>query len=133
MSIKDDRYYKTTYHDFDIFEGCFGDSSIMPTDVDFLVERRRNFLFIEFKPEGVLIRSGQRILLENLSKVPKFTVVAVFHEPRKPHEKLEVTNMRIFPGREIIPMDNDGIIDYVKEWYRLANRLQSEIEEELKK
>jgi hypothetical protein len=57
----------------------FGETRIAPGDVDglFVVERARRFLFMETKGTNEQLPEGQRILLEQLSFVPGFTVLLV--------------------------------------------------------
>lgn len=123
MSAIDQRHYIKTFHDFDIFKGCFGNSKIMPSDIDFIVERKNNFLMMEFKPEDKAVFYGQELLLQRLSRVPKFTVVLVFHSRgRTLHEKLDVKAMKEYPNGERIEANNKNLIIFVTEWYAKADK-----------
>ena len=42
---------------------------VAPTDGDFILERKGNVLFIEFKPEGVKPGKGQRMTLTTLERL----------------------------------------------------------------
>lgn len=57
----------------------FGDTRIHPTDVDclFVVERKGRFLWIEWKEEAEIVSDGQKILMDQLSYVPGFTVLVL--------------------------------------------------------
>jgi hypothetical protein len=61
--------------DFSDLEGVIpSNPKLMPSNVDFILERRGKFLFGEFKKPEEQISGGQRILLEQLSKVSGFKV-----------------------------------------------------------
>lgn len=63
--------------------GSFSDH-VRPMDIDFLVERNGRFLVFETKAPGVPIETGQRRALEALSRIPQFTVAALWGEPDEP-------------------------------------------------
>lgn len=124
MSAVDRQPYPVPWHDFDMFMGCFGNTKIMPTDIDFIVERKGNFLVMELKVENKQIFYGQELMLMNLSKIPKFTVVLAYHKPRSKcslcgaiHDKPEFTSIRIYPSLKVVPITNEGLKNIVSEWY----------------
>lgn len=123
MSTIDGLKYTKTFHDFDIFKGCFGNSRIMPSDLDFIVERKANFLCMEFKPGDKTISMGQHILLQRLSRVPKFTVILVYHiKGRALHESVMATSMQIYPDGKRIECNNEDIIKCVSLWFENADK-----------
>ena len=104
-------------HDFEIFEGCFGKTRIMPTDIDGCVERGGNFLLIEYKPGNKSLTIGQRITLETIACNPLYTVIVVWHIPSELHEHKNVTHMQILPfGKKISITEND-LRSFVNLWF----------------
>lgn len=58
--------------------GCFGDTKIMPMDIDGIVERKGNFLIFETKRNGIPVPKGQMITLNRLVEVGKMTVMIIY-------------------------------------------------------
>jgi len=114
-------YIGEKWHDFTVLKGCFGDSRIMPTDIDGMVERNGHFLVIEFKPDGKSITTGQKIMLRRLSKLNEFTVLVIWHEPCAVHEFKVPVAMQQFPDVTIEETDIDGVRSVVKLWYQMAD------------
>lgn len=52
--------------DFHGLKGLFPLASILPSDIDFIVERNGRFLIGEIKLQGTPIPAGQQILFDNL-------------------------------------------------------------------
>lgn len=71
-------FYRPQYAE----DWTFLDHPCLPTNMDGITERHGRFLVLEVK-RGEEISTGQHIMLERLSKVPKFTVVVVWsrHTP----------------------------------------------------
>lgn len=98
----------------------FGNSKICVGDVDglFVVERKGYFIFIETKTINEPLTLGQEILLKELSKVNKFTVILLRGETGLPVELTiykngkqgakEMTNKKLFQNR-------------VDTWFEIAN------------
>ena len=99
----------------------FGDSRIAPCDVNgmFVVERAQHFLFIETKTEQEPITQGQRILLEQISCIPKFTVLLIRGPKSHPTELI-----RILRGRWSKPeaTNREEIQRRIDSWFEAANR-----------
>lgn len=132
MSAVDRQPYKIAWHDYDIFLGCFGDTKIMPADLDFIVERHGKFLVMEFKEIGKDMFIGQDITLKKLSKLPGFTVFLAYHEPRKKchecesvHDSPNFVSMKIYPNGELFKINNEILISFVKNWYKQADNIYS--------
>jgi hypothetical protein len=115
MSLRDPKKYMAAAWNFDPFNACFT-GNIKACDVDFIVERKGNFLVIEFKPAWSALKVGQRILLEKLSRLPKFKVLFVEGETDDP------VAYRVFPdyGTEI-PVDMDGLCAIIRFWFETVN------------
>lgn len=127
MSAINRQPYSVAWHDFDMFMGCFGNTKIMPTDIDFIVERKGNFLIMELKTEGKQVFYGQELMLLNLSKLPKTTVVLLYHKPRSKCDKCGAihdipifTSKRIYPEHTTTPTNNEDIKKFVSNWFKSA-------------
>ena len=59
MTIKDINGYVRTLWNWDCLVDCFGNSKIMPSDIDGFVERNGRFLVIETKSPGTELLPGQ--------------------------------------------------------------------------
>ena len=114
--------YGIPWHDFSLFNGCFGNSQVMPTDVDGIVERRGNFLFIEFKTDGKSVSTGQLITLKKLGRLKMFVVVVIWHEPCKIHDPKIPTAMQILPSGKKTSADTASVRDFVKKWWSKADK-----------
>jgi len=121
MSIFDSHKYKTIFHDFDFLSGCFGNTRVMPTDIDGIIERNSNFLVMEFKPEGKRLSTGQRIMLERMSKIDVFTVLVIWHTPCEMHEPKVPTSIQAMPSKELKKVDVQEVRKIVCNWWDMAN------------
>jgi hypothetical protein len=88
------------------------------TDVDFLVERKGQFLVYETKGPGVDLHDdkakGQRMALERLARLPQFTVAAVWGNPDEPEFFQECVNGVWRPQYET---SNGGLWHYTADWF----------------
>ena len=66
----------------EVFDKCFP-GLIAFTDIDWIVERHGQFVFMEWKMSGCELTKGQRILLEQLSMLAQFTVIVVWGDAEK--------------------------------------------------
>lgn len=107
--------YANNVWDFGIFDGCFGHTNIVPTDIDCIVERNGHFLVLEFKPSVAELPLGQELLLKQLAGLSSFTVAVVgCHGPGKPYEFAQVKADAIGP---VAPMDLEGLRRRVSKWF----------------
>lgn len=100
--------------DWDILAGCFGGSRIMPTDIDGLVEHNGNFLLLEAKRPGVLLKTGQRIVFERLQRTGLFTVIVAWGDTNTPM-KLRVMTPKV--TRDFEPANLEMFRSFVAQWY----------------
>lgn len=99
--------------------GSFADN-VRPMDIDFLVERNGNFLVFETKPPGgAEINSGQRRALEQLSRIPKFTVATLYGEPDEPELIQRCIRGRWGNQHEFTQRD---LWHFGADWWALVNR-----------
>jgi len=88
-------------------------------DIDFLVERRGQFLVFETKPGNVDIPFGQRRALEALARNPEFTVAALWGEPDEPEQIQEcVRGVWVQPR----PFSAKDLWNYGADWWLHVNR-----------
>jgi len=120
MSEKDN-IYKDQWHDYKQFISCFGTTKIMPTDIDFCVERNGKFLIIEFKTVGKPISVGQDILLKKLSMLPNFSVWCVHHEKTVIHHPKEYVDICIYPNKKYIPINTGALLQFIHSWFKKAD------------
>lgn len=118
MTIENERAYLDNIWNHAIWNGCFGDTKISPTDVDGLVERNGYFLLLEFKAPRATIGTGQRLAQDSLLATGAFTVMNIWGHPDHP-EKIEIRTWR--KNFEIQEIDLDGARDKVETWYKHIN------------
>jgi hypothetical protein len=103
--------------DWKILEGCFGETSVTPTDVDALIQRRDKFLFIETKQPGAPVPPGQKYALEHLAKYGD--TVLIVHGSEK-----EVTELKkmTYAGEHVYEKPSiDKLRSVVAGWWNFAN------------
>ncbi len=100
-----------------MFNGCFS-GKIRPCDIDGVVERNSQFLFLEAKPPRGHLSGGQAILLKRLSALPGCTVLIMYGKPQLP-ERMQIMEA----GQVGQPQDCDleTVRLYVKTWFRKAD------------
>ena len=77
---KDEKcYIRNALTDWAIFNECFSPTGIKISDIDGVVERYGQFLFIEVKQNKKSIPVGQKILFKNLTRnAPHIAVLVLF-------------------------------------------------------
>ena len=111
--------------DWDWMANCFGESKIMPMDIDGVVERKGNFLKFESKEVGKAIPMGQLFTLQAYHRLECFTVLFVYG--KKTPEMLASWDAPDF--RSGVVMDETKPVkvtvlqaqNYVAAWYRYAD------------
>jgi len=88
MSIHNAEKFVSTLWDWGCLDGCFGQTRIKPTDVDGMVERNGEFLWMETKSPRVAIPTGQMRMFEQLTRLGVFTVLIIWGNPGCPEELL---------------------------------------------
>ena len=84
-------YTNSVWQWCEVLKGCFGNTTIEPSDIDGIVERNGYFLVIEAKGKNARMSRGQEIMLRRLAKIDKFTVVVVWGDKYKPERLLVMT------------------------------------------
>lgn len=118
MSIRNMNAYDRGFWDWKILQGCFGNTSISPTDVDGLVERKGNFLFIETKQPGAPMPKGQEITLRSLAQRGHTVLIA-----RGSDEKVTGLEKWTAMGDESFPNATlQTLREMVAGWFDFANK-----------
>lgn len=120
MTINNPDKYLAGIWDWAILDGCFGETRIKPTDIDGMVERNGNFLFLETKAPGVPLPQGQEISFKRLAEHPDTVVMVVWGEQNKPMQ-LKVYS-RKHPDGKTIDADSDTFRRFVRIWYERADK-----------
>lgn len=118
MTIEDPQRFLDGVWDWAILKGCFGDTKIMPTDVDGLVERNGLFLVLETKQSGAEVPQGQLITFQQLAKTGKFTIFIIWGKKHWPERIQFITRQRTHA-----PIGCNGfeLLAHVKRWFEWAN------------
>lgn len=119
MTINNPDKYMAGVWDWAILDGCFGQTRIKPTDIDGMVERNGNFLFLETKAPGAALPQGQEIALKQLVRSDGDVVMVVWGEQNKPVQ-LQVFSLKC-PDGKVIDADGETFRRYVKLWYERAD------------
>ncbi len=119
MTINNPDKYLAGIWDWAILDGCFGETHIKPTDIDGMVERNGNFLFLETKAPGVPLPRGQEISFRRLAAQPDTVVMVVWGEQNQPVQ-LQVFSS-LFPDGKLIKADGDTFRHFVQVWYERAD------------
>ena len=119
MTINNPDLYMAGVWDWAILDGCFGQTRIRPTDIDGMVERNGNFLFLETKAPGAHLPKGQELSFKRLVKRAGAVVIVVWGEQNKP-EQLQVFSPKN-PDGKLIDADAELFRRYVQRWYEKAD------------
>lgn len=87
MTIRNLEKYVDSLWDWGFLDRCFK-RNIKVTDVDGLVENGGQFLLIEAKSRGVLIKRGQKLAFMALVETGFFEVLIIWGEKNKPEKYL---------------------------------------------
>jgi hypothetical protein len=98
--------------------------TVLPSNIDFVLEKKGWFLFGEFKRPGESISVGQKIMLEALSLQPRTEVFIA--EGHSDGGTLVVTAITTVRGsqRSTEACDADGFCKRVATWYADKERRQ---------
>lgn len=106
--------------DWDFLNECWA-GKIRPSDIDGVVERNGQFLFLEGKPTNGNLGQGQEILFKNLTHEFKSAEVLVLYgEPGYP-----IAYRRIYNGivSEKKPCNRERIKTICKAWYSAVDSM----------
>lgn len=102
----------------EVFSECFG-CGINFGDVDGIVERRGQFLLLEWKPGPGAVRGGQKMLHDELLQIPKFTIIIVHGDP----DTMRVDSFVVRHGASTkeVRGDIDALKVRIRGWYDWAD------------
>lgn len=117
-------YLNKSMWDWAIFDGCFGDTRVKPTDVDGLVERNGHFLLIETKGDSVGgLNRGQHITYKQAANLGRVTVLVLYGHRNNP------TRMTVIaPGGDVTVYKDCTLEDvraFVRRWWAAANGIEA--------
>lgn len=120
-------YIRNALTDWAIFNECFSPTRIMISDIDGVVERYGQFLFIEVKQNKKSIPAGQKILFENLTRnAPHISVLVLFADYVS--QEMNVKEYAVFKNGKMThdwtPTNTQQIKDWVTRWFQRVNQLQ---------
>jgi hypothetical protein len=120
MTINDPEAFMNGFWDWEILDGCFGETRIKPTDIDGCVERKGHILMFETKRPGVSIPMGQELMFKTMVEKAKAVVIVAWGEKDEP-EKLKVFSSKHPTGKEMPKGDIDELRRIVSLWYERAD------------
>ena len=110
-----------------IFNECFRPTKIKFTDMDGVVERNGQFLFVEVKQNTKSIPIGQRILFEKLTEnAPHITVLLLYAFDVS--KKMDIQEYAVFKNGNMTQnwtrTNTQEVIERVRRWFLRANQSQ---------
>ena len=119
MTIQDAERFVAGLWDWAILEGCFGNTKIMPTDIDGFVERNGYFLLLETKAPKVELKQGQVMAFERLSRTRVVTVMILWGRTNVP-EEVQVFGWNATSIK--MPCNLDKMRYLVKKWFDYSDK-----------
>lgn len=109
--------------DFSELRGVIANNpKFLASDIDLIYERNGYFLVFEFKRGAEQLSKGQEILLKQLAKTPKFTVVKV--DGYSDNGLLNIENLYYLNANEAFQYAGNGkerLIEFIQNWYKSVN------------
>uniref|UniRef100_A0A6H1ZA68 Putative single-stranded DNA-binding protein n=1 Tax=viral metagenome TaxID=1070528 RepID=A0A6H1ZA68_9ZZZZ len=118
MTIEDPETYCASLWNWECLNGCFGETSIKPTDIDGFIERKGRFLIIETKLPRADIPQGQEITFKALLDTGHFTIMIIWGKPNEP-EKIKV--LAGTATKTYDPADIEKLREITKKWFKWAD------------
>ena len=117
---RDYHSWESSHWDWGWLNGCFGQTKISPSDVDFLIERNGKFLIFEVKPSYEEIPTGQLIWLCRLAEQRPFTVYAIYGRDNNPehYQRIKAGGL----GPRVQTNRSHLYSEIVQRWWRWADR-----------
>jgi len=91
------------------------------SDIDGIIERKGHFLVMESKNELEKLPQGQAILLEQLSRIEKFTVLLVHMNTRDGHI-FAYQKCVMGEWSQLYYVDNLTFSEKISQWFRVVDR-----------
>ncbi len=116
MTLRSRDKYAEAAWDWGIFRGCFGRTTILPSDVDGIVERKGRLLLIEAKPrDRIGIDDGQAQVF-SAAVALGITVIVLYGDRNKPER------MTVWGQGNSRPCSLDDVRQFVADWFAEADR-----------
>ena len=113
-----------THVDFGILRGLIpANPKAMPSNIDMVFERKAHFLFGEWKRPTESMSVGQEIVLTNLAKQPKTTVLVITGNTDNGVEVTGIQQINSFGMFVDIGRDVDDLKSILNDWYVEANAI----------
>ena len=117
-------YIEQILPNWGVFNECFAPTKIRITDVDGLVERNGQFLFIEAKQNTKTIPIGQRILFEQLTRnAPHISVLLLYADNIS--QEMDIQEYAEFQDGKMTrgwtPTNTEEMKNFVTRWFKRAN------------
>ena len=116
------RNSNATHVDFGFLRGSVKqNAAIIPSNVDMILETNFHFLIGEWKRDGEEISRGQKVLLQRLSLLPKFTILVIYGYSND--KERHIDNFYKLDN-DILKKQGNGEIqlkEYVNNWFIKAN------------
>jgi len=110
-----------------IFQGCWGDTTIQPTDLDMKVERHGQFFVCETKHPGVEIPDGQAEALMQLWKKGDFLIFLIWGKDKNTLTSGKVwLPLNWYPNHPAHPIEHLTIEKcqiVARWWFEKANKI----------
>jgi hypothetical protein len=119
VNLRSQDNYKSSFWDWTFLNDSFGETKIRVTDIDGMVERNGQFLFIETKKPNEKIPKGQEILHKRLVDTGIFTVMVIWGYPQQP---TKFSARRKGGNFERDNANLETIKQFVSEWFKWADK-----------
>ena len=114
-----------THVDFRDLKGLIKDNpKAVPCNIDMVFERRGYFLIGEWKNNTENISMGQRIMLQNLAKTQKFTVLIIIGSTNEETTIGNIYKVTKYGNCKKVGHGLEDLKNLVSLWYEFANRLR---------
>lgn len=119
MTIDNKKSFMNALWDWGFLNGSFSPTKCRVSDIDGVISRKGQVLFIEAKGTGKQIPKGQWLTFEDLTKAG-FTVLIIWGDTNKPYES-QVWYPHKKEPRPKTKSDEAHIRDIVRRWFLWAN------------
>jgi hypothetical protein len=104
--------------DFKDLQGITGKR--IPSNIDMILERHGRFLVGEWKRENEKISIGQQILLKQLAKVDKFTVLVIVGDTDEGMKVSKIWHLKPNESWKMLGSSVNDLKEYIIEWDKNA-------------
>jgi len=120
MTIRNKKAFVNALWDWGFLDRCFAPTRGRVSDLDGVVERNSQVLFIEAKPPGKSISRGQYLLFSGLAR-RGFSVLVIWGHTNSPEEAMIWAPGEENPGKRM-KANEAKIVEIVSRWFAWANK-----------